>query len=93
MPEVIGIDHIYIAVTDIAASARFYDVLFQVLGFRKQAFDLGGEPHIHYYTLHLVYVLRPARTRTQHDPYAPGLHLEITNYRSERRDRHAYWDE
>jgi glyoxylase I family protein len=143
MPEVIGIDHIYIAVSDLAASARFYDVLFEVLGFRKQDFTLDTEPHIQYYNRHFGYVLRPARNRISHDPYAPGLHhlclrvesvadvqalahslasqniavtepksypqyapdyvavhlrdpdglrLEITNYREERRRRHAAWD-
>lgn len=74
MPEVIGIDHIYIAVADMAASERFYDVLFEVLGFLKYPFELEGEPHIHYYNRHFGYVLRPARLTRQYDPGAPGLH-------------------
>lgn len=47
MPEVIDIDQICIAVTGITASARFYDGLFEVPGFLKFSFELGGEPHIH----------------------------------------------
>jgi glyoxylase I family protein len=74
MPEIIGIDHIYIAVTDMARAEQFYDGLFAVLGFRKQVFELESEPHIHYYNRHFGYVLRPARSKTCHDPYAPGLH-------------------
>ena len=144
MPEVIGIDHIYIAVADMARAEQFYDALFDVLGFRKQPFELEGEPHIQYYNRHFGYVLRPARSARQHDPDAPGLHhlcfrvdseadvqdaarllkaqgiqvseprlfpdyapdyyatflndpdglhLEITNYRAERRARHAHWDD
>jgi glyoxylase I family protein len=39
MIEVTGIDHIYIAVSDLAVSEQFYDlVLAQALGFRKNAF-------------------------------------------------------
>ena len=74
MPEVIGIDHIYIAVTDMARAEQFYAGLFEVLGFRNQAFELEGKPHIHYYNRHFGYVLRPARNKTGHDPSAPGLH-------------------
>jgi glyoxylase I family protein len=77
MPEVIGIDHIYIAVTDLAKSEPFYDLVFmQTLGFRKNKFPLGdrGEPHIQYYNRHFGYVLRPARSLKSHDSYSPGLH-------------------
>jgi len=74
MPEVIGIDHIYIAVADMARAEQFYDALFEVLGFLKYPFELEGEPHIHYYNRHFGYVLRPARSANPHDPYAPGLH-------------------
>ncbi len=74
--EVIGIDHIYIAARSMADSERFYDgVLRDVLGFRKNAFTIGGEPHIQYYNRHFGYVIRPARAGTAaHDPYAPGVH-------------------
>ncbi len=77
MPEVIGLDHIYITVTDLAKSEPFYDLVFmQTLGFRKNKFPLGdrGEPHIQYYNRHFGYVLRPARSLKSHDPYSPGLH-------------------
>lgn len=75
--EVIGIDHIYITVTDLAQSEPFYDlVLMQTLGFRKNKFPLGerGEPHIQYYNRHFGFVLRPARNGAKHDSYSPGLH-------------------
>jgi catechol 2,3-dioxygenase-like lactoylglutathione lyase family enzyme len=74
MPEIIGIDHIYLAVSDLARSEQFYDVVLGVLGFRKNQFELAGEKHIQYYNRHFGYVLRPARSAAQHDSYAPGLH-------------------
>ena len=75
MPEIIGIDHIYVAVSDMAVSQGFYDRVFlRVLGFRSNAFSLGGEPHIQYYNRQMGYVLRPARRPGPTDPYAPGLH-------------------
>jgi len=73
--EVIGIDHIYIAVSDLARSEVFYDlVLLDVLGFRKNKFTLGGDPHIQYFNRHFGYVLRPARTYGAQDADSPGLH-------------------
>ena len=72
--EVIGIDHIYIAVTDLARSEQFYDAVMPVLGFRKNEFDFGGERHVQYYNRHFGYVLRPARVARPRDAYAPGLH-------------------
>lgn len=74
MPEIIGIDHIYVTVSDMERSARFYDVVMAALGFRKNEFSMGGERHVQYYNRHFGYVLRPARTAGAHDPYAPGLH-------------------
>lgn len=75
MTSIIGIDHIYITVSDMARSQAFYDVVFQqVLGFRRSTFALGGEPHVQYYNRHFGYVLRPARVAQTHEPYAPGLH-------------------
>ena len=75
MPEVIGIDHIYLTVTDIKVSEQFYDrALLQVLGFRKNRFELGGAPHIQYYNRLFGLVLRPARVAVPHQAYAPGLH-------------------
>jgi glyoxylase I family protein len=77
MIEVTGIDHIYIAiaVSDLAVSERFSDlVLVHALGFRKNAFALGDEPHIQYACRHFGFVLRPARVVSKHEPYSPGLH-------------------
>jgi glyoxylase I family protein len=75
MTEVIGIDHIYITVSDLRRSEAFYDhVLLETLGFRKSRFDLGGEPHVQYYNRHFGFVLRPSRNSAVHDSYAPGLH-------------------
>jgi len=74
MAEVIGIDHIYISVSDINRSEIFYDDLLEVLGFRKSTFQLDNEKHIQYYNRLFGYVLRPARVNRQNDPYAPGLH-------------------
>ena len=74
MPEVIGIDHVYITVSNLEESAEFYDALMNVLGFRKNQFQLDGETHIQYYNRHFGYVLRPARAANSHNPYAPGLH-------------------
>ena len=74
MPDVIGIDHIYVTVSNLARSETFYDVVMKVLGFRKNQYQLDGEKHIHYYNRHFGYVLRPARSTDAHNPYAPGLH-------------------
>lgn len=74
MPEVTGIDHIYLAVSDMARSELFYDKVMPVLGFRKNSFSLDGNPHIQYYNRHFGFVLRPARDHFAHDPYSPGLH-------------------
>jgi glyoxylase I family protein len=75
MPAVSGIDHCYLTVSDLQRSERFYDAaLLRVLGFRKNAFTLAGEPHIQYFNRHFGIVLRPARSNVQHDCYAPGLH-------------------
>jgi glyoxylase I family protein len=74
MAEVIGIDHIYVTVSDLAKSESFYDqVLLGALGFRKNKFTLGDDPHIQYFNRHFGFVLRPARLQTKHEPYAPGL--------------------
>ena len=74
MPEVVGIDHIYVTVSNMARSEAFYDRLMEVFHFRKNTFTLGGETHVQYYNRHFGYVLRPARSGNIHDSYAPGLH-------------------
>lgn len=73
--EVIGIDHVFVAVRDLERSSEFYDRVMPILGFRKGEGEMGGAPHVFYYGRHTVYALRPARDGTpDHDPYAPGLH-------------------
>jgi catechol 2,3-dioxygenase-like lactoylglutathione lyase family enzyme len=74
MPDVIGIDHLYVTVSDMARSEKFYDAVMTILGFRKNRFQIDGEDHIQYYNRHFGYVLRPARDTTPHNPYAPGMH-------------------
>jgi glyoxylase I family protein len=75
MTDVIGIDHIYVAVSDLTRSEAFYDrVLLGELGFRKNRFSLEGDPHIQYYNRHFGYVLRPAKHKGKHDPMTVGLH-------------------
>ena len=74
--EVTGIDHIYISVSDLERSQRFYDHVMATLGFRKVARPLaGGDLHVHYFSPVIQFTLRPAAPQAQrHDPYSPGLH-------------------
>ncbi len=72
--EVVGIDHVYITVSDMTRSEAFYDRAMAALGFRKSKFAIGGDPHVQYYNRHFGFVIRPAHARSPHDPYAPGLH-------------------
>ncbi len=50
VPEITGIDHIYIAVSDLTVSEAFYDKAMPALGFRKSVFELGRDRHIQYST-------------------------------------------
>ena len=73
--EVVGIDHVYLAVRDLARSEAWYDRVMAVLGYRKVRSEIAGDPHAHYYNRQFGFSLRPARAGTaDHDPYAPGLH-------------------
>ena len=72
--EVGGIDHVYVAVTDLARSEAFYDGVMRLLGFKKGTAPIAGEPHFHYFNQVTQYSLRPAKRTGPHDPYAPGLH-------------------
>ena len=72
--EVIGIDHLYLTVSDLPRSEEYYDRIMPVLGFKKNSFQNEGDLHIQYYNRHFGFVLRPARTKSVHDPLAPGLH-------------------
>ena len=72
--EVIGIDHVYLTVSDLLRSKRFYDGVMKVLGYAQVESAIGGDPHVHYYNRQFGFSLRPARAQATHDPYAPGLH-------------------
>jgi glyoxylase I family protein len=73
--EVIGIDHVFVAVRDLNTSEEFYDRVMSVLGFRKRETPINGDLHVVYYNRQFAYSLRPAKEDTpDHDPYAPGLH-------------------
>jgi catechol 2,3-dioxygenase-like lactoylglutathione lyase family enzyme len=74
MTEVIGIDHIYVTVSDLERSERFYDIAMDILGFRKNSFVLADDRHVQYFNRHFGYVLRPAKTVRAFECYAPGLH-------------------
>ena len=89
MPEIIGIDHIYVTVSDMKRSEKFYDAVMRVLGFRKNQFQIDGEQHIQYYNRHFGYVLRPARSLNVHDPYAPGIHHFCLRVESEEEVKEA----
>jgi catechol 2,3-dioxygenase-like lactoylglutathione lyase family enzyme len=84
MPEIIGIDHLYITVSDLDRSEKFYDAVMDVIGFRKSRFQIGAEQHIQYYNRHFGIVLRPARDVNPHNPYAPGLHHFCLRVESEQ---------
>ena len=72
--EVLGLDHLYLTVSDLSRSERFYDGVMRLLGFRKGDKEIAGEPHVHYFNRQLQISLRPGRGAAPHDPYAPGLH-------------------
>jgi catechol 2,3-dioxygenase-like lactoylglutathione lyase family enzyme len=73
--DVLGIDHVYFSVRDLAVSERFYDAaLVDGLGHVKVRAPIGGDPHLHYINRHFSIALRPARSAAPHDSYAPGLH-------------------
>ena len=42
--DVTGIDHLYVAVADVARSEAFYDPVMKLLGFRKGTTPIAGEP-------------------------------------------------
>ncbi len=60
--EVIGIDHIFVAVDDLRRSEGFYDRVMPILGFRKGEGTIGGDPHLFYYNRQFVHSLRSAST-------------------------------
>jgi glyoxylase I family protein len=64
-------------------SEAFYDrVMLDALELRKNKFILGNDPHIQYFNRCFGYVLRSARTLSNHDSYSPRLHhicLRVTS--------------
>jgi catechol 2,3-dioxygenase-like lactoylglutathione lyase family enzyme len=74
MAEVIGLDHVYLSVSNLERSVAFYDEVMKVLGFRKNTFDIAGDPHVQYFNRHFGVVLRPGYKGARHDPNLCGLH-------------------
>ena len=72
--EFLGIDHIYLSVSNFRRSEEFYDRAMRALGFYRGDGPIGGEPHRHYYCREFQITIRPARRAAPHDSYAPGLH-------------------
>lgn len=72
--DVGAIDHVYVAVSDLARSEAFYDGVMRLLGFKKGVFPIAGERHLHYFNRVTQYSIRPARSAGPHDSYRPGLH-------------------
>lgn len=72
--EVGAVDHVYVAVSDLARAEAFYDPVMRLLGFKKGVFPIAGERHLHYFNPVTQYTIRPARGTDPHDPYRPGLH-------------------
>lgn len=73
-PKIVGLDHVYLAVRDMARAESFYDGVMEALGFRKGDKPIAGERHAHYIHPALQITLRPARSSEPHDPYRAGLH-------------------
>jgi len=71
--EAVGLDHIYLTVSDFARSEEFYDTVLSLMDFRKGDMEIAGESHRHYFNKTMQISIRPARGG-HHDPYAPGLH-------------------
>lgn len=71
--EVLGVDHIYLAVSDFARTEAFYDTVLGILDYRKIDAPIGGAPHRHYFNKAMQISIRPSHGG-KHDPYAPGLH-------------------
>lgn len=71
--EVVGLDHIYLTVSDFARAEAFYDKVLALLDYRKLDAPIGGDPHRHYFNRVMQISIRPSRGG-KHDPYAPGLH-------------------
>jgi catechol 2,3-dioxygenase-like lactoylglutathione lyase family enzyme len=73
-PELLGVDHIYLAVSDFSRAEKFYDRVMEALGFKKSTAPIAGEPHCHYYNREFQISIRPAHSSARFNSYAPGLH-------------------
>ena len=74
MPEILGIDHIYLAVSDFSRAEKFYDRVMEALCFKKSTTPIAGEAHCHYYNREFQISIRPAHSSARFNSYAPGLH-------------------
>lgn len=73
--EVLGVDHIYLTVSDFARAERFYDTVLGLLDFRKSDREIAGASHRHYFNKVVQITIRPARDGFHpFDSYSPGLH-------------------
>lgn len=72
--RVVGLDHVYLTVSDLTRARHFYDPVMDCLGYRLVERPIGGDNHVHYFNRVMQISLRPARSKGAHDPYAPGLH-------------------
>jgi glyoxylase I family protein len=80
--DILAVDHIYLSVSDFDRSEAFYDRVMRALGYFKGDRPIACERHAHYFNRVMQLSIRPARARTPHDPYAPGLHhlcLQVAN--------------
>jgi glyoxylase I family protein len=79
--EVIGIDHIYISVSQPARSEKYYDRILPLLGFKKNTFLNESDLHIQYYNRHFGYVLRPAQAGAAPGPLRPDRTTSVSGWR------------
>jgi glyoxylase I family protein len=108
MTEVTGIDHIYVTVSDLVKSERFYDRVLGVVpyaaGLHHFCFRVDSKTDVQAVANELRIQGIDATAAKLYPQYAPdymatffedpdGIRLEVTNYRQERRDRHDLWDE
>ena len=72
--EVMGIDHVFIPVRDLAAAEAFYDKVMPVLGFRKGRASDRVSPRLRYDNRQLTYwvVLRDGAGDTEGTAPGPG---------------------
>src|ERR1700733_9940253 len=66
--EIVGVDHLYLSVSDFARSLAFYDAVMQALGFFKGDRTIGGDPHAHYFNRALQLSIRPRECRLRTTP-------------------------